>query len=108
MEVFISRGTHPLKNRNIEITDAFFGSYTKLVAETVIPYQWGILNDRIEGAAPSHCLDNFRIAAGENPVNTSVLYFRIQTYINGSKQLHTALKTEAGTHSFQLQMRRSS
>ena len=61
----MSNGTHPLKNRNIEITDAFFGSYTKLVAEKVIPYQWGILNDRIEGADPTHCLENFRIAAGE-------------------------------------------
>jgi len=61
----MSNGTHPLRNKDIEITDALLGSYTKLVAETVIPYQWGILNDCIEGAVPSHCLENFRIAAGE-------------------------------------------
>ncbi len=30
----------------------------------VIPYQWEALNDRVEDAAPSHCMENFRIAAG--------------------------------------------
>ncbi|MDR0443836.1 MAG: glycoside hydrolase family 127 protein, partial [Treponema sp.] len=36
-----------------------------LIPEKVIPYQGEILNDRIPDAPPSHCLDNFRIAAGE-------------------------------------------
>jgi DUF1680 family protein len=30
----------------------------------VIPYQWAALNDRVVGAAPSHAIRNFRIAAG--------------------------------------------
>ena len=30
---------------------------------SVIPYQWEALNDRIEGAAPSYCMRNFKIAA---------------------------------------------
>jgi DUF1680 family protein len=50
---------------NIQITDSLFGHYTDVIAETVLSYQWEILNDRVEGAKPSHCLDNFRIAAGE-------------------------------------------
>ena len=55
----------PLKNGNIVITDPLFGHYVGMIAETVLPYQWDILNDRIEGAERSHCLENFRIAAGE-------------------------------------------
>ena len=36
----------------------------RLVRDRVLPYQWEILNDRVEGAAKSHCIENFRIAAG--------------------------------------------
>ena len=34
------------------------------VRTKLIPYQWEALNDRVEGAAPSYCIRNFRIAAG--------------------------------------------
>ncbi len=49
---------------NIRITDGFWGRYTKLVANKILPYQWDVLNDRIEGAEPSRCIRNFEIAAG--------------------------------------------
>ena len=55
----------PAKIRNVSITDPFFGSYAALVADSIIPYQWEILNDRIPEAEKSHCIENFRIAAGE-------------------------------------------
>jgi DUF1680 family protein len=42
----------------------FWSHYTHLVRDTVIPYQWNALNDRVGGAAPSHAIRNFRIAAG--------------------------------------------
>ena len=32
----------------------------------MIPYQWEALNDRVEGAAPSFCMRNFRIAGKLN------------------------------------------
>lgn len=51
--------------RNVKIDDAYWNKYIKLIQEVVIPYQWEILNDRVSDAAPSHCLQNFRIAAGE-------------------------------------------
>ena len=54
-----------LKLSNIQITDRLFSYYVDLVADTVLPYQWDILNDRVEGAEKSHCLENFRITAGE-------------------------------------------
>lgn len=72
----MSYGTHPLKNRNIEITDPLFGSYAKQVSRTIIPYQWGILNDLVDGAYPTHCLKNFRIAAGEADGEYSGIVFQ--------------------------------
>lgn len=55
----------PLSISNIHIDDAFWNRYTKLVSEVVLPYQWGILNDRVPDAPPSHAIHNMRIAAGE-------------------------------------------
>ena len=49
----------------IEIQDRFWNKYTDLVRQVIIPYQWGILNDEIEGVETSHCIANFKIAAGE-------------------------------------------
>ena len=51
--------------RNIKVTDKLFGQYVRRVSEKIIPHQWKILNDQIEGTEPSHCIRNFRIAAGE-------------------------------------------
>ena len=50
---------------NIRIDDNFWNKYVKLVKEVIIPYQWDILNDRVDGVETSHCIENFRIAAGE-------------------------------------------
>ena len=49
----------------VHIDDSYWNRYAALIPEKVIPYQWEALNDRQEGAAPSHCIANFRIAAGE-------------------------------------------
>lgn len=50
--------------KQIVIQDQFWNTYSDLVRETVIPYQWEALNDRVEDAEPSHAIRNFRIAAG--------------------------------------------
>lgn len=61
----------------IQITDTFFSHYRNLVRKEMIPYQWKVLNDEIavnierernDNSIPnlkSHCLENFRIAAGQ-------------------------------------------
>lgn len=51
--------------KNIRVQDSFWNKYRRLVKEEILPYQWEALNDRVEGAAKSHCIENFRIAAGE-------------------------------------------
>lgn len=54
-----------LSMKQIQIKDKFFREYLQLVRNHVIPYQWEALNDRIEGAEPSYCMQNFKIASGK-------------------------------------------
>ncbi len=60
-----ARKVNPISYKNVSISDSFWTKYRNLVRDEVIPYQWDALNDRIEGAAPSRAIRNFRIAAGE-------------------------------------------
>lgn len=50
--------------KQIKINDAFWSKHVDLVRNEIIPYQWDAMNDRIPDAEPSHCLENFKIAAG--------------------------------------------
>lgn len=50
--------------RQVAIQDEFWGRYIRLVQDTVIPYQYEALHDRVAGAEPSHAIANFEIAAG--------------------------------------------
>ena len=54
--------SRPVDLKNIQITDTFWKNEMELVRTNVIPYQWDTLNDRVEGAAPSYCMRNFKIA----------------------------------------------
>lgn len=56
----------PLSLRAMQITDRFWKNEMELVRKEVIPYQWDALNDRVEGAAPSFCMRNFKIAGKLN------------------------------------------
>ncbi len=55
----------PLPLKNVTVTDNFWSHYIDLVHDVVIPYEWDALNDKIPGASPSYCIENFRIAAGD-------------------------------------------
>ena len=54
----------PVSLDHVQIRDKFWKGYMELVRNHVIPYQWEALNDRIENAQPSYCIQNFRVAAG--------------------------------------------
>lgn len=56
---------HSIPLKKIRINDRFWNKYIDLVKDVIIPYQWSILNDFIEDAEPSHCIHNFKVAAGE-------------------------------------------
>ena len=48
------------------IEDPFWNRFRECVVQEGIPYQWKALNDALpEDTEPSHCLRNFRIAAGK-------------------------------------------
>lgn len=53
-----------IKLNNIKIDDPFWSRKIELVRTEVIPYQYEALNDRIDGAEKSYCIENF-IKAGE-------------------------------------------
>jgi hypothetical protein len=53
----------PLKN--VRVNDEFWGKYTDIAKNVIIPYQWQALNDLVPDTEPSHAIKNFKIAAGE-------------------------------------------
>ena len=57
---------HSLDLKTIQISDPFWSKHVDLVRNAIIPYQWEAMNDRIPDAESSHCLENFRIAAGRS------------------------------------------
>ncbi len=50
---------------NVNITDKFWKQYIDLVDDVILPFQWNLINDKVDGAEKSYCIQNFRIAAGE-------------------------------------------
>lgn len=62
--------------KDVAIHEGFWGKYEQLIRNTVIPYQWEALNDRVPDAEPSHSLRNFRIAAGEEEGQFGGLVFQ--------------------------------
>ncbi len=54
----------PVDLKNVRIADRYWQAYVNLVNDTILSYQWEALNDRVPDAEPSHCIRNFRIAAG--------------------------------------------
>lgn len=55
---------YELKLNEIKIDDGFWNFYRSTVKNKMLPYQWEILNDRVDHAPKSHCIENFKIAAG--------------------------------------------
>lgn len=49
---------------SVRMQDRLWSSYVQLVDQEVLPYMWELINDRVEGAQKSWCMQNFRIAAG--------------------------------------------
>ena len=51
---------------DVKMQDSFWSKRITLVRDVVLPYMWEILNDRVESAEKSHCIENFKIAAGQS------------------------------------------
>lgn len=57
---------YPLPLKQVRVEDPFWKPYTQLVTRQIIPYQYRVLQDALPDVPESHCIENFRIAAGES------------------------------------------
>ena len=48
----------------VKLDDPLWSKQFTQVRDVVLPYMWEILNDHIENAEKSHCIENFKVAAG--------------------------------------------
>jgi DUF1680 family protein len=53
-------------DHDVAIQSGFWKTKIQMVIDDMIPYQWLALNDQVPEAAPSHAVENFRIAAGDS------------------------------------------
>ena len=56
---------HTIPLSAVAIEDSFWSPRQKLMTDVTIPYMEKILRDEVPGAAKSHAIQNFRMAAGE-------------------------------------------
>ncbi len=69
------------KLKNVEIQDVkihggMLGHIQNLIIEETIPYQYDILNDKLDGVPKSNAIANFRIAAGEQEGEFYGMFFQ--------------------------------
>ena len=48
----------------VRLDDPLWSKKFGLIKNVVLPHMWEILNDRVENAEKSHCIENFKVAAG--------------------------------------------
>ena len=60
----------------VRLTGGVLGERVETVGTVTLLHQWDALNDRIPGAAPSHAVKNFRIAAGDEEGEYDGLWFQ--------------------------------
>lgn len=65
-----------LRLENVKITDKFWKQYIDLVDDVILPFQWELINDQVDGAEKSYCIQNFRVASGEQTGNHRGMVFQ--------------------------------
>ncbi|NLC62736.1 MAG: glycoside hydrolase family 127 protein [Thermoanaerobacterales bacterium] len=50
--------------KDYKVQDPFWTGVMETVRQKMLPYQWKVLNDLLPDTEPSHCIRNFKIAAG--------------------------------------------
>ena len=49
---------------SVVVEDSFWKPIMEVTRTQMIPYQWKALNDELPDIEPSHCIRNFKVAAG--------------------------------------------
>ena len=65
------------------LKDGMLAKIQKNVGAKMLPFQWRALNDEIPDIEKSHCIENFRIAAGRARDSTMAWCSRIATWPSG-------------------------
>lgn len=65
-----------IEMQNVRITSGLLGRIQELIINETIPYQYDILNDKVEGVPKSNAIANFRIAAGEQKGDFYGMFFQ--------------------------------
>ncbi len=65
-----------IASKDVRIHSRFWSRYAELVKDTVIPYQYEAIHDRIPEAEKSYAIQNFRIAAGLEPGEFNGMVFQ--------------------------------
>ena len=50
--------------KEVTVRDSFWKPIMEVTRTQMIPYQWKALNDELPDIEPSHCIRNFKVAAG--------------------------------------------
>ncbi len=79
---------------SVQLQSPFWSRYQELVRETVLPYQYDILNDRVPGVEPSGAIRNFRIAAGLDSGTFTGMVFQDSDVAKWLEAVGHALKTK--------------
>lgn len=58
--------SNPIALTSFKVNDSFWRREIETVRTEVIPYQWAALNDMVEGASPSYCMHNYKVAGKLN------------------------------------------
>lgn len=72
--------------KEVSICDPFWSKHVDLVRNTIIPYQWEAMNDRIPMQNPAIVWRILKLQQEELKVIFMELFFRIQMLPNGWKQ----------------------
>ena len=90
---------------NVTITSPFWKRRRDQIVESVIPYQWGVMNDEIDTTVPddpagnqladnkSHAVANLKVAAGELDDEFHGMSSRIPTSTSGLRKPPTRWPT---------------
>lgn len=99
-DAVFKKKSHSLSYKQFKMDDPFWNPLQELVAQVVLPYQFRIMNDEIEGQAKSHAIKNFRIAAGQEE---GEYYGRVFQDSDLAKWLEAASYAAANGTGFSLQ-----
>ena len=93
---------------NVTITSPFWKRRRDQIVESVIPYQWGVMNDEIDTTVPddpagnqladskSHAVANLKVAAGIHTVISLFFHIHMVQSVAGIRHCGSSKQTQGG------------